>query len=118
MGDLNPQQVEYLLAITTSGSHLNRLVDNLLETSRLDRAVEHLEIEPVQPAAVWFGALETLRPLADAKEVALEIVGGEGAPAVQGNPRQADGGGGQPPRQRGQVHRPPDHGNRGGAPGG
>ena len=72
-------------SIATSGAHLNRLVDNLLEISRLEDARQSLELADFQAADVWNEALATVRPLAVSKKVTLEMIHADGAPLVHGH---------------------------------
>jgi signal transduction histidine kinase len=84
-GELAPRQIEYVRSIEQAGSHLNRLVDNLLEISRLERTEQSLELAAVDPREVWETAAETLRPLAESKDAVLRLRGGEPAVAVRAN---------------------------------
>jgi signal transduction histidine kinase len=86
VGELTPDQADYMGSIATSGAHLNRLVDNLLEISRLEDARQSLVIADFQAAEVWSEAMTTVRPLAEAKDVTLEMVRpDEGVPLVRGH---------------------------------
>ena len=84
-GELSPAQAESVRAVALSGGHLDRLVNNLLEISRLDQTTPQLELVPVPVAEVWQGAMDMIRPLAQAKGVQLEIHGCAAAPAVLGH---------------------------------
>jgi signal transduction histidine kinase len=84
-GDLNEGQIKYLGSISSSGAHLNRLVDNLLEISRLEDARNQFLNSPFRALEAWREALENLRPLAAEKDVALELRGEELDVTVQGN---------------------------------
>jgi signal transduction histidine kinase len=85
VGPLSEPQAEYVTSIAESAEHLNRLVGNLLEISRLDRAEAPLELAPVDPGSVWHRAMRTIEPLALAKNVTLVRTGDDPAPAVQGH---------------------------------
>ncbi len=73
VGEMSPDQIDYLRTIAGSGDHLGRLVDNLLEVSQLDRAEIRLELAAVDAAGVWREAAVTVRPLAEAKAAVIEV---------------------------------------------
>jgi signal transduction histidine kinase len=85
VGPLSPPQQEYLRAIAAGGDHLNRLVDNLLEISRLDRAAPPPAKEPFDADDVWAKAVGVLASLAHAKNVTIVIRGGDTAPRALGD---------------------------------
>ena len=75
VGPLTADQVEYVQSIAQSGEHLNRLVSNLLEVSRLERADRSLDLTAVEMMDVWKRAVTALEPLAAAKDVTLAMSG-------------------------------------------
>jgi signal transduction histidine kinase len=81
-GELAPAQAEYLRSVKASAAHLNRLVGNLLEISRLEQGRAAIEIAPVDLPAVIEQALLTLRPLAEEKRVALRVETAPGPPVL------------------------------------
>ncbi len=83
-GELNESQAEYLRSIKASSGHLARMVSNLLEISRLERAQTQLDIGPVNLRTVVDRAIKTLGPLAAEKQVRFEV-DQTGPAAVQGN---------------------------------
>jgi len=86
VGELTPDQADYMGSIATSGAHLNRLVDNLLEISRLEEARQRLVLSEFQATEVWSEAMATVRPLAESKDVTLELVrSDEEVPLVRGH---------------------------------
>lgn len=70
-GELQERQAEYLRSVKASTGHLNRLVGNLLEISRLERGVLALDLEAVDLAQVLREAMQIIQPLAGEKGVAL-----------------------------------------------
>jgi signal transduction histidine kinase len=72
-GPISPPQKEYLGSIRTSAAHLNRMVTNLLEISRMELASETLELEPVDLRLVLEETVTAIRPLAEEKRVSLRI---------------------------------------------
>jgi signal transduction histidine kinase len=85
VGELNGEQREYVQSIAQSCEHLNRLVSNLLEISRLDRGKLELELATIAPALAWRHALGTVAPLAQAKNVALELIESEPGAVARGH---------------------------------
>ncbi len=75
-GDLSSAQREYLASIARSGALLARLVDNLLEISRLERAETRLDFEDVDVGKIWATAADTVRPLGAGKDVAIAVRSG------------------------------------------
>jgi signal transduction histidine kinase len=82
-GHLDPAQKEYLESVKTSATHLNRMVANLLEISRLELAQTSLELEPVDLEAVLTEAASTLHPLVEEKSVAFRFSSGDGTPLAR-----------------------------------
>ena len=72
-GETNPDQREYLQAIQASANHLSRLVNNLLEISRLESGKAELEPEPVALDEIVGSSLVSLRPIAGAKGVKFQL---------------------------------------------
>jgi signal transduction histidine kinase len=68
-GPMNESQRTYLQAILTSAVHLDRLVTNLLEISRLEDGAATVEPEPVLLAPVAEEAMASLLPIAAGKNV-------------------------------------------------
>lgn len=81
-GAPSESQAEYLRSIRASAGHLNRLVDNLLEISRLEQGSTRCELGPVDPHEVLSRALLTLRPLAEEQRVTLAVDPGPPAPVL------------------------------------
>jgi signal transduction histidine kinase len=69
------------------GQRLQTLVDDLFELARLD-ADESLVLEPVPPGELVRQAVRGLRPLAEARAVALEAVVGSALPTVRADGRR------------------------------
>jgi signal transduction histidine kinase len=85
VGELNAEQREYVQSIAQSCEHLNRLVSNLLEISRMDRGKLELGLAAITPALAWRQALGTVAPLAQAKNVALELIEREPGATARGH---------------------------------
>jgi PAS domain S-box-containing protein len=88
-GELKPQSQEYLSRIENAGRALMRLIDDILDFSRIETGRLDLETRPFQLHGVLAQVREILLPDADAKGLALRI---EVAPAVPatlfGDPRR------------------------------
>ena len=84
-GSLTAPQAEYVDSIAQSGDHLNRLVSNLLEVSRLERAQAAIDFSTVDSWEVWSQAIKALQPLAITKKVTLTTVGVDHAVPVRAN---------------------------------
>jgi PAS domain S-box-containing protein len=70
-GPLNDRQKRYVNHIRTGGKHLLRLINDILDLSKIEAGRLQLAIETV-PVDVGFAeVLDTLRPLADKKSQAL-----------------------------------------------
>ena len=99
--------VEHARAITNR--HLQRMVrmiDELLDISRITRGKVSLRREPVALSAIVASAVESVRPLADeiASRAERHAAGGAGDHRCRRDPDHA--GARQPARERGEVHRP------------
>ncbi len=83
-GTLGEGQAQYLQSVKVSASHLNRLVSNLLDISRLEQGRVRIDLNPVNLSDVIDQALPTLRPLAEQKGVILQVDLRDPRP-IQGN---------------------------------
>ncbi len=70
-GPLNDRQRRYINHIHTGGTHLLRLINDILDLSKIEAGRLHLTIENVPVATCFAEALDTLRPLADKKSQIL-----------------------------------------------
>ena len=73
-------------AIERNGRVQAKLIDELLDVSRIDSGKMRLDIQPVDPISFIESALETVGPDASAKGVALETELDPAADAVVGDP--------------------------------
>ncbi len=74
LGDLEPDQVDLgLQTIRQSGEAQAKLIDDLLDVSRIVTGKLHLSPAPVDLAVVLQGAIAAIRPAAEAKKQRLEI---------------------------------------------
>ncbi len=71
-GKLNEKQAEYTSLIRQSGEHLLKLMDEVLELSKIESGRVKLSIEPVGVAAVIKSAAANLQPLAEKYRVTVD----------------------------------------------
>lgn len=75
----------YLGIIRDETVRLSRLIDDLLDLSRLEAGKERLALEPVDLAELGRGALERLGPLFADKGVQVRVEAAPGVPPAQGD---------------------------------
>jgi CheY-like chemotaxis protein len=81
-----PERAENAIAaIGRSASALARMIDDLLDTSRILAGAIRLALRPVDLAAVGQGALDAIRPLAETKNVHLAFDAVDGPRTVSGD---------------------------------
>jgi signal transduction histidine kinase/ActR/RegA family two-component response regulator len=72
--DGDPEEaVRHLQAISTSGHHLMRVVNDVLDFSKLEAGKMTLLLEPVAVSDLLRTVSSTLKPLADQKDIALKV---------------------------------------------
>jgi signal transduction histidine kinase len=71
VGDLNAKQLEYLNDIHASGSHLLRLINNVLDLAKIEAGKTELRIESFDMNEVIEGVTSILKPIADKKHVLI-----------------------------------------------
>jgi len=72
VGDLNAKQLEYLNDIHASGSHLLRLINNVLDLSKIEAGKTDLRVESFKMDEVIEGVTKVLKPIADQKHIRIE----------------------------------------------
>ena len=77
LGELEPQQKEYVTDIFTSGTHLLSLINDILDLSKVEAGKMTLELEPLQLASLVQSSLQVVREKAIAHRIRLltEIAG-------------------------------------------
>jgi signal transduction histidine kinase len=73
MGQLNPQQREYMDHIASSSSALLRLINDILDLATVDAGIMQLDIGETDIAEVVRSAVETLRDRLDEQDISLEV---------------------------------------------
>lgn len=71
MEDLTPIQNEQVKYVTSAGRHLLRLIDEVLELSRIQSHNIELTLEPVPVGEILTELLGLVRPLADERQVTM-----------------------------------------------
>jgi len=84
-GPVSEQQLTYLTRIGHNLSRLTRIVNQLLDWSRLDSEKEVLCFTPVCVEATALLVADSLRTIAAEKSITIKIVHADGLPAVQGD---------------------------------
>jgi PAS domain S-box-containing protein len=69
--ELNPGQREAVELILKAGRHLLELINEVLDSSRIESGTMSISLEPVHLASVLAEALSLIRPLADGADVRL-----------------------------------------------
>jgi PAS domain S-box-containing protein len=86
LGGLDPEQVSLgLQTIRQSGEAQAKLIDDLLDVSRIVTGKLHLNVTAVRLADIARGAIAAIRPAADAKRHRLEVDIGAGDATVLGD---------------------------------
>lgn len=81
LSELEPRQREWAGLVRSASQHLGRLIDDVLDISRIVAGRMSLSLEAVALGPLLYDVLELLRPLAERHEVTLEPVtspGGHG----------------------------------------
>jgi signal transduction histidine kinase/HAMP domain-containing protein len=84
-GPVNEQQLTYLTRIGHNLNRLTRIINQLLDWSRLDSEKEMLSLTPVCVESTANLVADSLRTIAAEKAITLEILHAEGLPPVQGD---------------------------------
>jgi signal transduction histidine kinase len=72
-GPLNPEQSKQMAMVRSSAKHLLDLINDVLDLSKIEAGELRVSSEPFDLRALLEGAVETIRPLADKKGLALGL---------------------------------------------
>ncbi len=72
-GELNTQQQKYLEYISDSGKQLLNIINNILDISRIETGEVEILFENVDVVALVRGSIAILKPLADEKNINIEL---------------------------------------------
>ena len=82
-GPVNEQQLTYLTRIGHNINRLTRIINQLLDWSRLGSHQDHLRLAPVSAEATALLVADSMQTVAAEKSITLEIAHANGLPAVQ-----------------------------------
>ena len=90
-GILSPERVERALeAIDRNAAAQSRMIEDLLDVSRIASGKFRLELEDVDMAALARIALDVVRPAAEAKTLTIETVAPDGLARLQADPQRLE----------------------------
>jgi signal transduction histidine kinase len=72
-GELNDEQMRQLSMVNNSGRHLLTLVNEILDLSRIEAGRVEMSVEEIDVAGLVAEAVESVRPVATEKGLALEV---------------------------------------------
>ncbi len=84
-GPVSEQQLTYLARISHNLNRLTRIINQLLDWSRLDSEKDMLCLRPVSVESTAILVADSVRAITAEKAITLEIVHTEGLPAVRGD---------------------------------
>ena len=84
-GPLAPTQRQYVENMRQSASHLSGLVDSILDSARLARGALEVRCEDIDLGIIAQGAVETLRAVAERKQLQLTSVVADDLPLALGD---------------------------------
>jgi len=84
-GPVSEQQQTYLARIGYNLNRLTRIINQLLDWSRLDSEKDMLSLRPISVESTALLVADSVRAIATEKAITLEIVHAEGLPAIQGD---------------------------------
>jgi len=82
-GALTERQAAYLNRIGHNLNRLTRIINQLLDWSRMDMRKEVLRLEPISLKQIALLVVESLRPVAEEKKVTIELTAPSELPMVQ-----------------------------------
>jgi len=85
IGAPDPKHLPHLASVQGASDQLGRLVNNLLDLSRLEDPNAPLTIAPVDLAGIAAESAVALKPVADMRKVRIELRVPAGLPAVRGD---------------------------------
>ncbi len=88
-GTLDEKTIEKAVGtIVRNAESQNRLIEDLLDVSRIISGKMRLEVMTVKPINFVESALETVRPAAEAKNITLEVIGDRVVSHISGDPNR------------------------------
>ena len=83
---LGDQHARFLRHINNSGTHLLRLINDILDLSKIESGKMDLAAEPIDPHAFCEGVLAIVRGIAGPRAIKLTLEAPEGLPSFEGDP--------------------------------
>ncbi|MCY7348424.1 MAG: CHASE3 domain-containing protein [Pyrinomonadaceae bacterium] len=83
-----PTTEKAISTIVRNAESQNRLIEDLLDVSRIISGKLRLEVMTIKPINIVESALETVRPAAEAKGIKIEIIGGKEVSHISGDPNR------------------------------
>lgn len=83
-----PTTEKAISTIVRNAESQNRLIEDLLDVSRIISGKLRLEVMTIKPINIVESALETVRPAADAKNIKIEISGERDISHISGDPNR------------------------------
>lgn len=90
VGDLNPQQLEYIHQMTAAIERMKKPLDTLLDLARIEAGQLKLSLQPVDLEALVAETVESLQGLLTKKQQALSIEVPRDLPLVQADPTRIE----------------------------
>lgn len=85
-GRLNEEQGQYLGVIERNAERLSRLINDILDISRIEAGRIELAMAPLDVIEIVKETVVTMQPQAQAKGIEMSVSMAEGLPLVQGDP--------------------------------
>ncbi|MFA5904247.1 MAG: hybrid sensor histidine kinase/response regulator [Desulfobacula sp.] len=81
----NPDHIEMLKDILSSGEDLLSLINDILDLSRAEAERQEMEMDPIEPAKIISGCIHLLESAASLKHISLSMVDKAGETQIMGN---------------------------------
>ncbi len=88
VGELGPEQKEYISDIFASGTHLLDLINDILDLSKIESGMMEIDAEPVEVDSLLHGALTIIREKAARHGIKLALELAPELPAIEADPRK------------------------------
>ncbi|MBN1847886.1 MAG: GAF domain-containing protein [Deltaproteobacteria bacterium] len=72
-GTINEKQAKYLKNILGSGKHLMKLIDGILQISKVEADIMELELSEFDAHEAIKGTIQAIQPIADKKQITLSL---------------------------------------------
>lgn len=86
VGPVSPDQKDCLADVLKCSDHLLSLIDHVLDLTKIEAGKMDFHYEPVAPGELAAAAIDSLRPLADARRISVRLAVAEGIGIVRADP--------------------------------